>query len=91
MQTVLDPEEADFVLSHGTEVLGQGDDLPGIETSLDNIKDLLQKAAKKGLPLIVANPDVVTVSGDKLVPMPGTFARWYSEFGGEASLFTMRP
>jgi len=31
------------------------------------------------LPLCVANPDVVTVSGDKLVAMPGTLAKWYAE------------
>lgn len=78
-----EPEEADFVLSHGTEVVGQGDDLPGIESSLEETKKLLERAAKRGLPLIVANPDVVTVSGDSLVPMPGTFARWYNEWGGE--------
>ena len=27
--------------------------------------------------------DLVTVSGKELVTMPGTFAKWYAELGGE--------
>ena len=76
-------EEADFLLAHGTEVLGMGDGKPPIKVALEEIKAILQKAAGRGLPLIVANPDVVTVSGNSLVPMPGTFARWHKEFGGQ--------
>ena len=83
LQVVRDVEEADFVLAHGTEVLGLGDGKPPIPVALEEIKSILQRAAEKGLPLIVANPDVVTVSGNSLIPMPGTFARWYNEFGGE--------
>ena len=80
---MLDPAEADFVLSHGTEVLGRGDGKTPVEKTLDEIRELLKESAKKGIPLIVANPDVITVSGDTLVPMPGTFAQWYSEMDGE--------
>lgn len=76
-------DAADFVLAHGTEVLGRGDVQPPKKASLEEIKALLQQAAGRGLPLIVANPDVVTVSGASLIPMPGTFARWYREFGGQ--------
>ena len=53
---------------------------------MDEIKALLEEAAARKLPLVVANPDVVTVSGSGLIPMPGTFARWYKEFGGEVSV-----
>lgn len=86
VEVVRDVEEADFVLAHGTEVLGLGDGKPPIPVALEEIKSILQRAAEKGLPLIVANPDVVTVSGNSLIPMPGTFARWYNEFGGEVRL-----
>ena len=80
---VKDVKEADFVLAHGTEVLGLGDGKTPIKLALEDIKDILQKAVGRELPLIVANPDVVTVSGNSLVPMPGTFAQWYKAFGGE--------
>ena len=83
LQVVEDVEAADFVLAHGTEVLGLGDGKAPVKVDLEEIKSLLQKAASRGLPLIVANPDVVTVSGNSLVPMPGTFARWYKEFDGQ--------
>lgn len=58
---------------------------------MEEIKALLQQAAAKGLPLIVANPDVLTVSGNTLVPMPGTFARWYKEMDGEVWLLCLTP
>ena len=82
---VLDPEDADFILAHGTEALGKGNDEEPEAATMEVFRELLQRAAKKGIPLVVANPDVVTVSGSQLVPMPGTFARWYCEMGGEVS------
>ena len=86
MQVVDDVEVADFVLAHGTEVLGLGDGKTPKAVTLEEIKTLLQRAAERKLSLVVANPDVVTVSGDTLVPMPGTFARWYKEFGGQVGI-----
>ena len=88
-QVVTEPEDAEFVLAHGTEALGRGDGHQPVAASLEEIKGLLRRAADRGLPLIVANPDVVTVSGAGLVPMPGTFARWYKEWRGEASSDTL--
>lgn len=79
-------EEADFVLAHGTESLGGGDD--GEEPrpiSLDEIKQLLAGAVARNLPLLIANPDIVTVDGSKLRVMPGTFGNWYTEMGGTVS------
>ena len=87
MKVVDNVDMADFVLAHGTEVLGLGDGKTPTKVSLEEIKAMLQRAAERSLPLIVANPDVVTVSGNSLVPMPGTFARWYKEFGGEVRNF----
>ncbi|KAK3276533.1 hypothetical protein CYMTET_15397 [Cymbomonas tetramitiformis] len=78
LDVVGQPEDADFMLAHGTEVIaGVG------PASLDDMRDLMEKAAPRKLPLIVANPDVVTVDGDALRPMPGTLAKWYEEMGGE--------
>lgn len=37
------------------------------------------RAAARKLPLIIANPDVVTVSGASLLPMPGQLGLWYKE------------
>ncbi|GFR42665.1 hypothetical protein Agub_g3602, partial [Astrephomene gubernaculifera] len=37
-------------------------------------------------PLIVANPDVVTVDGSQLVPMPGSLAAVYGGAGGRVVL-----
>ena len=78
-----DPEEADFLLAHGTEAVnGAGTDdeqrAAGCKnTSLEDMREVLERAAARNLPLIVANPDVVTVGGDAgLLPMPGVLARW---------------
>ena len=39
---------------------------------------LTAKYREKCQPYIaVANPDIVTVGGGSLLPMPGTLARWY--------------
>ena len=86
LETVTDPDEADFLLAHGTEAVngaGTTDEQRAqgaVDTSLDAMRELLKRAAARNLPLIVANPDVVTVGGDAgLLPMPGTLAKWYAE------------
>ena len=33
--------------------------------------------------MVVANPDVVTVSGSDLIPMPGTLAEYYAGLGAK--------
>jgi len=67
-------DDADFVLMHGTEAIGRTvsteergeceEELQELTTS--DIIELLRKCADRGLPMIVANPDVFTVDGDKL-------------------------
>ena len=75
MQVVTSPDHADFILASGTECLGRADG-PAEPVSLEAIRELLEQAAQRGgVPMLVANPDVVTVSGSGLVPMPGTFAK----------------
>jgi HAD superfamily hydrolase (TIGR01459 family) len=84
VEVVQDPDDADFVLAHGTEALGVGVDGVGAHRQpLPMLKAVLQACAARNLPLVVANPDVVTVHGTELRTMPGTLARWYAEFGGE--------
>mgnify|MGYP000081824771 FL=1 len=65
-----DPELADFVLVHGTEALGLRDG--GIKpATLTEIDTVLSLAAGRGLPMVVANPDLVTVEARDLMIMPG--------------------
>ena len=53
---VTDPEEADFVLAHGMEVLNRGSAHQSLPISLDDIQSLLRVAARRRLPLISACP-----------------------------------
>ncbi|KAM3327539.1 hypothetical protein P3S68_033931 [Capsicum galapagoense] len=78
LQVVENVEEADFILAHGTKVLGlsTGAALPM------NLDRLHQCAAKK-IPMVVANPDFVTVEARALRVMPGTLAATYEKLGGE--------
>jgi hypothetical protein len=57
-----DPERADFILAHGVEALGVDGQDPRPH-SLAELEALLSDCAKRKLLMIVANPDVVTVSG----------------------------
>ena len=89
-QVVSDPGQADFVLAHGTEVLGQGDGSEPVAVSIADMEALLQQCAAvtgRQVPMIVANPDLVTVDGAQLRVMPGSLARFYQSIGGEVSAF----
>ncbi len=82
-QVVESVDDAEFLLAHGAECLGRPGNEEPREASLDEIRAVLEAGAEKGLPLLVANPDIVTVSGPDLIVMPGTFGRWYKEMGGQ--------
>ena len=84
-QVVETPADADFILAHGTEAVGQPDGLEPQAVTMQDIKRLLQSCAEQRppLPMMVANPDVVTVSGSDLIPMPGTLAEHYAGLGGQ--------
>ena len=84
-QVVESVHEAEFLLAHGTECLGRAGDVDPREATLDEIREVLEAGAQRGLPLLIANPDIVTVSGSGLITMPGTFGRWYKEMGGQVS------
>jgi len=93
--TVADVRDADFILAHGTEAVNA----PGAsdaerfenggarDVSLDAMYEMLEAAAERNLPMVVANPDLVTVGGDAgLLPMPGTLARRYREMKPDADV-----
>lgn len=63
-------EEAEFVLAHGTEALGlsSGASRP---MKIEDLEKILEKCAAKKIPMVVANPDFVTVEARALRVMPG--------------------
>ncbi|XP_061373445.1 uncharacterized protein LOC133315788 isoform X1 [Gastrolobium bilobum] len=82
LQVVENVEEAEFVLAHGTEALG---DANGNARSmkLEDLERILELCAAKRIPMVVANPDYVTVEARDLRVMPGTLAAKYEKLGGE--------
>lgn len=63
-------EDAEFILAHGTEALGQpsGAVCP---MKLEELENILEHCAAKKIPMVVANPDFVTVEARALRVMPG--------------------
>lgn len=82
LRVVENVEEADFILAHGTEALGVSSGA-SISMELDDLEKVLEKCADKGIPMVVANPDFVTVEARALRVMPGTLASTYEKLGGE--------
>lgn len=86
LDVVMQPENCDFILAHGTETLGDR------HMSLDEFEAVLRRVAAeseqrgKAIPMIVANPDIVTVAGGGLAKMPGYLAAVYASLGGEVHL-----
>eukprot|EP00850_Spirogloea_muscicola_P021999 SM000272S10266 [mRNA] locus=s272:111177:113325:+ [translate_table: standard] len=89
LAVVEDVRHADFLLAHGTEAMGIATASGGgvRPMALDDMKQVLAACARlatcKPLPLIIANPDLVTVEARDLRVMPGTLGKWYREMGGE--------
>lgn len=70
LQVVEDVSDADFVLAHGTEAMGlPSGGLRPLDT--DRIYNILESCAAKRIPMVVANPDFVTVEARALRLMPG--------------------
>lgn len=72
MRVVENIEEAEFILAHGTEAIGQpsGSIHP---MKLEDLEKILELCATKRIPMVVANPDFVTVEARALRVMPGNF------------------
>lgn len=74
LELARDAEGADFVLLCG---------LDPHETARQRAQAQLDRALRRGLPLVCANPDLVSLEGDRRVDGPGAFAARYAEGGGE--------
>ena len=63
LQVVSDPSHAEFILAHGTEGMATSDGL-FTPCSIPEFEAVLTRCASVGgIPMIVANPDLVTVDG----------------------------
>ncbi|EFJ22775.1 hypothetical protein SELMODRAFT_104227 [Selaginella moellendorffii] len=82
LEVVEKPELADFILVHGTEALGTSHGSPKPAT-LEQLREFLEVGMKYNLPMIVANPDVVTVEARELRAMPGMLGLEYEKLGGD--------
>lgn len=82
LQVVESIEDANFILAHGTEALGlpSGDARP---MKLEDLEHVLELCAEYKIPMVVANPDYVTVEARDLCAMPGMLAAKYEKLGGE--------
>jgi HAD superfamily hydrolase (TIGR01450 family) len=79
-------EEADFLLAHGTQGIGKPGGVGVEECSVDDMVGMLDECVHvdgSSKPMVVANPDIVTVHGGDLIKMPGYIAKEYEERGGE--------
>lgn len=92
------PDEADFVILHGVDVLrGPGADGEAkeqslgsyyIDASFEAIDPLLKACLDRNLPMICSNPDFTMVRPDeKIAHMPGKIARRYEDMGGKCISF----
>ncbi|MXN66148.1 TIGR01459 family HAD-type hydrolase [Stappia sp. GBMRC 2046] len=52
----------------------------------DDYRGMLTRLAKRGLPMICANPDIVVERGNKLIWCAGALARLYEDLGGEVKI-----
>ncbi|KAF4355936.1 hypothetical protein F8388_025939 [Cannabis sativa] len=82
LQVVDKVKDAEFILAHGTEALGHPSGV-ACPMKLEELESILEQCATKKIPMVVANPDFVTVEARALRVMPGTLAAKYEELGGE--------
>ncbi|KAJ3681405.1 hypothetical protein LUZ60_015894 [Juncus effusus] len=82
LEVVSEVNEADFILAHGTEAIGTGSGTAN-PINLEGLFEILGFCVKRNIPMVVANPDFVTVEARDLRIMPGTLAAKYEELGGE--------
>jgi HAD superfamily hydrolase (TIGR01459 family) len=73
-QLAPDADSADFVLLSG---------LDPDRAARERCARALERAVQRGLPLICANPDMVSLEGERRVDGPGAFAARYAAAGGE--------
>lgn len=52
----------------------------------DDYREMLARLAKRGLPFICANPDIVVERGDRLIWCAGALGRLYEDLGGPVNI-----
>lgn len=75
IEVVADIEDADFILVTGV-------DAP--QKKIEDYEPALRKGVAKHIPLVCANPDMITVFGTERAMGPGAVAKRYAELGGMA-------
>jgi HAD superfamily hydrolase (TIGR01459 family) len=74
LQPVASVSEADFIFLAGIDEA---------RADLESWRPLLAEAARSGLPMLCANPDLVMFGAEGILPAPGAFARLFESLGGE--------
>lgn len=72
IEVVERPEEADFLFNTGLEIPPR---------TLDDYREILERAATRRLPMVCSNPDRVAPSHGTLITAPGTVAALYEAMG----------
>jgi HAD superfamily hydrolase (TIGR01459 family) len=68
------PDEADFVLNTGID---------DFDETVADYEAVLQACARRRLPMVCANPDVIVVVGGRMAICAGTLAARYEALGGD--------
>lgn len=76
LERVAEPANADFVLNTGPDDHRNPSDM-------NEFEPVLQDCAKRGLPMICANPDLEVIRGGVRVLCAGSLALRYQELGGD--------
>lgn len=76
LELVDHPDDADFVLNTGAD---------GYDDRLEDYVPVLEAAARCGLPMVCANPDLTVMMGDKIAICAGLLARHYEGLGGRVA------
>lgn len=79
LKVVVNVEEAEFILAHGTEALGHPSGA-AFPVKVEELENIMERCAARNIPMVVANPDFVTVEARDLRLMPGRNLVWYFDF-----------
>jgi HAD superfamily hydrolase (TIGR01459 family) len=52
----------------------------------EDYREMLTDFAKRNIPMICANPDLIVERGERLIPCAGAIAAFYQELGGESRI-----
>lgn len=53
----------------------------------EDYREILEPAVERGLQMICANPDIVVMRGEKMIPCAGAVAAYYEDLGGTVRRF----